>query len=37
MAILPSIADISQAIQLSIAPVFLLVGIAGKGTKTRRL
>jgi len=29
MAILPSIADISQAIQLSIAPVFLLVGIAG--------
>lgn len=29
MAILPSIADMSQAIQLSIAPVFLLVGIAG--------
>lgn len=29
MAILPSIVDISQAIQLSIAPVFLLVGIAG--------
>jgi hypothetical protein len=29
MAILPSIADISQAIQLSSAPVFLLVGIAG--------
>ena len=26
---LPSIADISSAIQLSIAPVFLLVGIAG--------
>lgn len=29
MQTLPSIADISQAIQLSIAPVFLLVGIAG--------
>ena len=29
MQMLPSIADISQAIQLSIAPVFLLVGIAG--------
>ncbi len=26
---LPSIVDISQAIQLSVAPVFLLVGIAG--------
>ncbi len=29
MQMLPSIADISNAIQLSIAPVFLLVGIAG--------
>lgn len=29
MPTFPAIADISQAIQLSIAPVFLLVGIAG--------